>query len=155
MLDSYAQAGPQLIGAALVLELLLGALILRWGIGWRNRMSERPIRAPDLGKAFGVVGLSLLLGLVAGISLLGLLFLVSTATLESPRHVSDAVWILAWVFLPLASVGFFVLRAGMVCWLIRIDFDDALTVQVCETLIHFIAALALGLAAVVILLVTK
>lgn len=155
MLDSYAHAGPQLIGAALVLELLLGALILRWGIGWRNRMSERPIRAPDLGKAFGIVGLSLLLAVVAGIGLVGMLFALASVSLESPRQVSEAVWVLAWVFLPLGCVGFFVLRAGIVCWLMRLDFDDALVVQVCETLIHFVAALVLGLAALVILYVTK
>ena len=155
MFDFYAQAGPQRIGAGLVLELLLGALSLRWGVGWRNRMSDRPIRAPDLGRAFGVVGLSLLLAAPAAIGLLGALFVVAASAIDSAHEVREAIWILAWVFLPLAFVAFFVLRAGIVCWIMRTDFDDALAIQICETLIHFVAALVLGLAAFVILLVTK
>jgi hypothetical protein len=153
--DVYAQAGPQLIGAALVLELLLGALILRWGVAWRNRLSDGPIRSPSLGKAFGVVGLSLLLAALAAIGLLGGLFVVVASTIDSSRGIWDAMEALTWIFLPLGLVAFFVMRAGLVSRVLRTDLADALAIQVCEMLIHFVAALVLGLAAVVILLVTN
>jgi hypothetical protein len=153
--DFYAQAGVQVIGAGVVLELLMGALILRWGVAWRNRMSDRPIRAPELGKAIGVVGLSLLLAAPAAVGLVGTLFVVAASTIDSAHELREGVWLLAWVFLPLACVGFFVLRAGIVCWIMRTDFDDALTIQVCEVLIHVLVALLLGLAALIIVLGTK
>ena len=153
--DFDAEAGPQLAIGGVLLELLLGALILRWGVSWRNRLSERPIRPPNLGKAIGIVGFSLLVTVPATIGLMGALFVAAAGSGHGPRETGEAVWTLAWIFLPFAFVAYFMLRAGIVSWLLRIELDDALVVQLCEMLIYFVAALVLGLAAFAILLLTQ
>src|SRR5438067_1952035 len=155
--DFYADAGPQLAIGGVMLELLLGSLILRWGVAFRNRLSDWPIGAPSFGKALGIVGLSLLVTVPAAVGLMGALYVAAASSDNGSRSVGvgEAVWTLAWIFLPFAFVAYFLLRAGIVSWLLRIDLDDALVVQICEMLIYFVAALVLGLVAFVILLLIQ
>jgi hypothetical protein len=40
-------------------------------------------------------------------------------------------------------------------WLLRISWDDALVVQICETVMYFVAGLILGIAAVALFWLTS
>ena len=151
MYEFYREAGPQLALGALGLELLLGSLILRWGVSWRNRLSAQAVRVPDLATALGLVGLSLILTAPATLGLMGVMYALASAAVKSPREVGEAVWLLFWVFLPFTFAAFFLFRALLVSWLLRIDFDDALVVQLCETLMYVIAGILLGAAVVAML----
>jgi hypothetical protein len=151
--DLYSEAGPQMAIGGTMLQLLLGALILRWGIAWRNRLSDVPIRSPSFGRALGIMGLSLLVTVVAAVGLMGAVFVAAAGSLHSNyARMGDVVWMLAWIFLPQGFVGYFLVRAGILTWLLRIEWDDALVVQLCEMLIYIVAMKVLGLTAFAVLL---
>jgi hypothetical protein len=153
VIESYAEAGPQLALGGLILELLLGSMILRWGVAWRNRLSNPAIRVPDLGKALAVVGLALLICVPLGVGFTAAVSILARGSVRAQAE--PAVAALVLVFFPFLFVCFFLLRAGIMAWLLRISWDDALVVQICETVMYFVAGLILGIAAVALFWLTS
>jgi hypothetical protein len=151
-LDDYGFA-VQLFLGLVMLELLLGALVLRLAVKWRNKTDAEPVRIPSVGQAIGVMGVSILVSGAAVIGLLAVLFVLALAVARSESRVGELIWFNFWLFAPLTIVGLFLARAGIMARMLRAPYEDTVLVQLYEFLVYVMAAVGIGLFLFVLLFV--
>lgn len=138
--------GLQLAIAAVMLYLLLGALVLRRAVSWRNQRNSPRVSEPSMGRAIGVMGLSLLASAAVVVGLLAALFVVSLGVADSNRQAVESQWLkMFWIFVPFVTVATFLGRASMIARSLPASFEDSLLIQLYELLVYFVVSIAMGI----------
>jgi hypothetical protein len=144
--------GLQLAIAAVMLYLLLGALVLRKAVAWRNERNSPRVSEPSMGRAIGTMGLSLLLTAAVLIGVRAAVFVAVLAGAGLDRQAGAAQGLMFWLLLPFVAVALFLGRASVVARSLPASYEDSLLIQLYELMVYFVATVAMGILVFLLLL---